>query len=116
MFRAVRAHYIAFFLFFGILAALSLAYDIGALCLASFAVVKREDNASRRIVREYIKAYGSWLWQDLLYVTATWSLFGLTLHHYSSWPTLFSSIFFSISLIGIVLDVIVLQPALYRKI
>ena len=116
MFQSVQSNNEMFFLFFGMLAALSLTYDVCAIVFASFAASKSATKDARNKVRVYIRTYGTWLWQDLLYVAAAWTLFYLAVRHFMSLQVLFASVFLAITIIAVILDVILLQPSLYKRI
>jgi hypothetical protein len=116
MFRSVSLEAKLFFAGFSALAGLSLAYDLCSMCVAAFAFLRLGDGRNRAALERYVKTYGSWLWQDSIYVTIALSFYFLSQYYYARFPLRFATVFALVSFGGLVLDAILLHPSLYREI
>lgn len=97
------------------LAALSFAYDILSLVIATFASLRVPRLGSKGPTRRYIQLYGSWLLQDFVYLSVAGA--SLALQHFALLGSLgLAGLFFSITAAGIVWDVVWRNPDVYRAI
>lgn len=100
---------------FAVLTALSLAYDVLSLVIAAFASLRGSASRRDQHLPAYIRVYASWLWQDVVYIVCGFGVFAL--HRYAILtPFWISGLFLGIAGGGIVWDVVLRNPALYRTI
>lgn len=105
-----------FFYGFSALAILSFLYDVSALCVAAFAFMKAGQRSARAAVERYVRTYGSWLWQDALYVAVALTFYFVCLKYFVRFPIWFAGAFLLTTIVGLVLDAIIIHPSLYREI
>jgi hypothetical protein len=97
------------------LAALSLCYDILALVVAALAAARASALGADRRLRRFIRVYGAWLGQDVLYVVVAtglwlllwWGLLGVTV---------VAALFVVVAGGGVAWDVVIRNAAVYARV